>query len=156
MIREARKEDHAALVALFCEENIYNNAIAPDRVAETRDVLRPAELEEFIKDATTQILVFESDGDIAGVVLSSLHHQRKMRWKADRAYVYIDDIVVGEVHRGQGIATLLIQAVVQWAGEVEAECVDLHVWKTNESAARLYRKIGFREKQYLMSYPIRS
>lgn len=45
--------------------------------------------------------------------------------------------------RGTGLGRALVHRVVDWAGEVRAECVDLWVVRGNGPAQTLYERMGF-------------
>lgn len=51
---------------------------------------------------------------------------------------------VAPSHRGKGIATELIDAVLAWAGGAGARTVGLWVTRGNDRALRFYEKAGFR------------
>ncbi len=156
MIRKANKNDYSSLVSLFIEENIHNNCVAPDRIAKTNDVLTIAELQGFIEDESSYLSVYEYDGKIVGLILATHHKSEAKRWKRERNFVYIDEIVVTEDYRGRGIASLLIESLTKWSKKRRADCIDLHVWQANRIAKALYRKLGFNKKQSLMTLTIDS
>lgn len=55
----------------------------------------------------------------------------------------LDGICVGPSHRGRGIGTRLLDAMVEHAREQNAHAVQLSVVDTNPRAAALYRRHGF-------------
>jgi ribosomal-protein-alanine N-acetyltransferase len=66
---------------------------------------------------------------------------------------HITNIAVTSKHRKQGIATLLLAAVLQWAQQNGVHIVYLEVRRSNVAALSLYRKhrfqvIGVRENYY--------
>jgi ribosomal protein S18 acetylase RimI-like enzyme len=156
MIRASSINDLASLIALFIEENAHNNSVAPDRVSKTNDVLTLTELQEFIDNESSYLWVYESDGKIVGLILATHHRSEVKRWKQKRNFVYLDELVVTENYRGRGIASLLIQSLTEWSKRRGADCIDLHVWQANTKAKALYQKLGFNEKQLLMTLPIDS
>jgi ribosomal protein S18 acetylase RimI-like enzyme len=50
---------------------------------------------------------------------------------------------VAPAHRGRGVATDLIRAVAQWAGDADAHSLDLSVMPDNAVARRTYERNGF-------------
>jgi RimJ/RimL family protein N-acetyltransferase len=50
---------------------------------------------------------------------------------------------VAELHRGQGVGSALMQAIVGWAQAREAHKITLQVWPHNHGARRLYERFGF-------------
>jgi len=55
------------------------------------------------------------------------------------------NVAVHPNHRRQGIARLLIQALVQELKKVESRCLTLEVRASNEPAITLYKDLGFAE-----------
>ena len=49
-------------------------------------------------------------------------------------------------HRGKGLGTRMINAMLDWAGKAGLERVELEVLSNNTGAAKLYRKMGFVEE----------
>lgn len=58
--------------------------------------------------------------------------------------LYLDSLAVLPEYRGQGIATLLLEATVEKARRTGAGPLGLLVDKGNPNAERLYNKVGFR------------
>lgn len=154
MIRSAILKDYDALVALFIEENTHNHSAAPNRVAKTSDVLTTDELNKFINDEQWLISIFEAEGRPVGLILASQQVQEASRWNPKRHTIYIEEFIVTELNRGNGIAIALYNSLVSWAEQTGASTVDLHVWANNELAIKFYERQGFMKQQYLMSKDI--
>lgn len=56
---------------------------------------------------------------------------------------WIEDVVVDESGRGQGVATALTESMVDRARELGCKTVDLTSRPSREAANRLYQKAGF-------------
>jgi ribosomal protein S18 acetylase RimI-like enzyme len=56
---------------------------------------------------------------------------------------WIEDVVVDETARGQGVAAALVQAALEGAEAVWARTVDLTSRPDREAANRLYLRMGF-------------
>ena len=70
--------------------------------------------------------------------------------------VHLVAMWVDPVRRSQGTGRALVDAIVQWATEEGASRVRLWITETNEAAAALYKRAGFRatgEWQPLPSHP---
>ncbi|MCW8328655.1 GNAT family N-acetyltransferase [Photobacterium sp. SDRW27] len=154
MIRIAKRTDYAELVSLFIEENIHNHKIAPDRVAQTSDVLSLKELDEILSDPSSYLGVCEYEGKVVGLVLGTFHLKRPNRWNPGRNFAYLEELIVTESMRGKSIAFGLVSAFKVWAKAQGASCIDLNVWHSNEVAIAFYRQVGFTDKQRLMSLPV--
>lgn len=59
--------------------------------------------------------------------------------------ILLEDVIVAEPHRGQGLGKLLVRHVLAWARENGFLRVTLLADRDNESALRFYEKLGFRE-----------
>ena len=60
---------------------------------------------------------------------------------------WIQDVVVDESARGRGIGEALTLRAVDLAREAGARSVDLTTRPTREAANRLYRRLGFEERE---------
>ena len=59
----------------------------------------------------------------------------------------IEDVVVDESHRGQGIAAALTRYALDRAKRMGARTVDLTSRPSREAANRLYQKLGFQQRE---------
>jgi len=59
----------------------------------------------------------------------------------------IEDVVVDESARGQGVGEALTRQAVRLAGEAGAVHVELSSHPSREAANRLYRRLGFAERE---------
>jgi len=60
--------------------------------------------------------------------------------------LYIDSLAVKEQYRGQGVATMLLNATVERGRQLRLPSVGLLVDKGNPRAEKLYQRVGFRYK----------
>jgi ribosomal protein S18 acetylase RimI-like enzyme len=60
---------------------------------------------------------------------------------------WIEDVVVDEASRGRGVAEVLCREALNRASAAGARTVDLTSRPSRESANRLYRRLGFVERQ---------
>ncbi len=63
-----------------------------------------------------------------------------------RGDCYMDNIAVFPEHRGKGVATALLNALIGEAARRGGEFLSLEVRPSNTGAVRLYEKLGFREE----------
>jgi len=59
------------------------------------------------------------------------------------ARAWIEDVVVDEAGRGQGVGTVLTEAMVERAQELGCRTVDLTSRPSRQSANRMYQRAGF-------------
>ena len=94
-------------------------------------------LENLHNDKTSIFLVACKDGEIVGNgSLSGM--PRRMSHRAELS------IAVRKHYWGQGIGSMLMKELIQYAKENGIEIINLDVRKDNEQAIRLYEKFGFR------------
>lgn len=94
-------------------------------------------LQEIIDRPDNYIFIAYDDKKIIGVVaLSSLHVLTGKK-------LWVEDMVVDEKYRGQGIGFNLIEAVKKYAKENGFTHINLTSRPAREAANQLYRKAGF-------------
>jgi GNAT superfamily N-acetyltransferase len=102
-----------------------------------------------LKDEDAVIFVAEQNGSVIGYVYAALE---PVSWKELRdACGFIHDILVTEPHRGEGTATALMNAAIEWLRERGAPRVVLGTAEKNERAQRLFAKLGFRRTMVEMT-----
>ena len=138
-IRQARVEDAPVLCA--AEQEISR---APGLLVSEPDELLPevfASLIAALRDGSGCYLVAEDEGRIVGHAFLKPMDLRAVR------HVFRLTIVVHPGCSGQGIGTMIMSALADWARCAPAvEKVELIVRSTNDRARRLYEKFGFVEE----------
>ncbi|MBN2625007.1 MAG: GNAT family N-acetyltransferase [Acidimicrobiales bacterium] len=87
--------------------------------------------------ATDLFIVIADDGSIVAMAtLATFRIPTGLR-------AWIEDVVVDESGRGQGVATALTESMVDRARELGCKTVDLTSRPSREAANRLYQKAGF-------------
>lgn len=101
-----------------------------------------AELDEIVRSEASRLLVARDDtGRIAGSLTLVLFRIPT----AVRAW--IEDVVVDEAARGQGIGEALNREALRIAADAGARTVDLTSRPSREAANRLYQRIGFEQRE---------
>lgn len=94
-------------------------------------------LESIATSDATRLLVARSDGDIVGsLTLVLVRIPTGLR-------AIIEDVVVDEQSRGQGVGRALNEAALEEARAAGAVTVDLTSRSSREAANRLYLRLGF-------------
>ena len=97
-----------------------------------------AELDEIVRSDASRLLIAR---DATGAIVGSLTLVLFRIPTAVRAW--IEDVVVDESARGQGIGEALNREALRIAAEAGARTVDLTSRPSREAANRLYRRLGF-------------
>ena len=122
-----------------------------DEVVEAFGVLLPqlsssappadrAVLDRVVGSAATTLLIARSDGKIAGT-LSLVMFPIPTGVRA-----WIEDVIVDEAARGQGIGQVLTAEALRIAEDAGARTVDLTSRPSREAAGRLYERVGFQSR----------
>ncbi|MFM6976949.1 MAG: N-acetyltransferase family protein [Sphingobacteriaceae bacterium] len=129
-IRIARKQDCPRLLELIQELALYERA--PQEVTVTL-----AEMEQagFGDKPVWKAFVAEQDGLIQGF---ALYYIRYSTWKGCR--LYLEDFIVTEALRGQGIGKILFETIIKEARELGFNGMSWQVLDWNEPALNFYRK----------------
>lgn len=130
IIRRAKKEDCEPMLELVHELAHYERA--PHEVTVT--------LEHFIESGFGSqpvwwAFVAEVDGVIKGF---ALYYIRYSTWKGQR--MYLEDIIVTEESRGNGLGAKLMDALIAEAKEKAFSGITWQVLEWNEPALNFYRK----------------
>jgi ribosomal protein S18 acetylase RimI-like enzyme len=105
--------------------------------------------EQLEDDTNVVVLVAEIKGDVIGYVYAALE---PISWKELRdACGFIHDIVVEVSGRRSGVGTALMEAALAWLKEQGAPRVVLGTAEQNESAQRLFARLGFRRTMVEMT-----
>jgi ribosomal protein S18 acetylase RimI-like enzyme len=100
-----------------------------------------AELDELVRSEASHLLVARDDG---GGIVGSLTLVLFRIPTAVRAW--IEDVVVDESVRGQGVGEALNREALRMAGDAGARTVDLTSRPSREAANRLYQRLGFERR----------
>ena len=129
-IRQAEQQDCEVMMDLIRELAIYEKE--PDAVT--------VSMEEFIDSGfgpqpVWGAFVAEREGQVVGM---ALYYIRYSTWKGRR--LYLEDLVVTEQERGNGLGKQLLDRVIQYAQEKGYNGVMWQVLDWNEPAINFYKK----------------
>ena len=115
--------------------------LIPQLSASARPPTR-AELEKIISSSeTTVLLAWSDEGEITGSLTLVVFRI------PTGARAWIEDVVVDEAARGQGVGQALVDEAIRLASEAGARTVDLTSRPSREAANTLYEKAGFRARE---------
>lgn len=93
------------------------------------------DLDRFWSESPDRIYAAE-DGESVAFLSVEIHHD-----PVD--HIYLDDFSVTAAYRNKGIGSALILAAEAYAEQIGSRAVILHVEKTNTSAMRFYKRLGY-------------
>jgi GNAT superfamily N-acetyltransferase len=129
-IRNAVKADCPAMMDLIRELAIFEKA--PEQVTVS---LSHFEESGFGEKPVWWAFVAEIDGVI---VAMALYYIRYSTWKGQR--MYLEDIIVSETYRGQGLGAALMEALIAEAKSKQFKGMIWQVLDWNEPAIQFYKK----------------
>lgn len=143
MIRIATQQDIPALLRLLSQVLRVHATGRPDIFKANTTKYTHDELYAILQNPKTPVFVaLDEKNEVCGYTFCQYHTIEKDNILQDAKYVYIDDLCVDELCRGQGVGTKLYDFVVKTAKSLGYTSVRLNVWTLNESALRFYEKLG--------------
>ncbi len=129
-IRRAVKNDQSKINELFIEmlQTIYDEKNATG--------YEEGYLDHFFDNHEDWICVEEINSSVVAYLSIEVHREQEN-------FIYLDDLSVSEKFRGCGIGTELIKTAERFAKEMGVSIITLHVEKSNQSALKLYKRLGY-------------
>lgn len=128
VVERAGRKDIPAIHELVRELAVYEKA-EPEFVATLEDYYRDFDAGIF------EAIVVRVEGEVAGMALYYLTYST---WKG--RMLYLEDFVVKEAHRGDGLGQQLFDAFLDRARELECRLAKWQVLDWNEPAIKFYKK----------------
>ena len=133
VIRKAMKADAPAIHALVYELAVFEKA--PQAVETSPEIYAR---DGFGDNPCFECFVAEHETD--GIVGITLFYFGYSTWKGKM--LYLDDLVIRESYRRQGIGKQLMDNLIAYAVEQEASMMKWQVLDWNEPAIAMYKKMG--------------
>lgn len=116
-------------------------AVLTLQLSSSAPIVTQSDIAAILASDQTDMLVARDAGAIIGMAtLVTIRTATSRR-------CFIDDVVVLDSHRGQGIGEALIRAAIDLARKHRAAKIDLTSRPEREAANRLYRRIGFTQRE---------
>ncbi|HEJ9485442.1 MULTISPECIES: GNAT family N-acetyltransferase [Proteus] len=120
------------------------------------DRLKPGKQDEAfiingIKNNKFHLLVADLDGKVVGFSMAQIQETPMFNCLVQRKYAYIYDIVVDPSVRSQGVGSLLLTAMKEWAKLEKMTHLELSVLAENGAAKRFYEREGLKEVSTVMA-----
>lgn len=134
VIRKAVKDDCPRMMELIHELALYEKA--PEEVTVSFSHFVES---GFGANPVWWAFVAEADGKVEGL---ALYYVRYSTWKGQR--MYLEDIIVTEKMRGNGLGRMLFEKLIEEAREKKFHGMVWQVLDWNEPAINFYRKYNSR------------
>ena len=131
-IREANKKDMPQVLELIKELAVFEKE--PDAVEVTISDLQK---DGFGQHNAFKCFVAESENAIEGIALT---FTRYSTWKG--IVLHLEDLIVKQSMRGQGIGTILLDRVVKYGDQLGVKRISWEVLDWNENAISFYEQKG--------------
>ena len=96
------------------------------------------------------IFVAEASGGIIGAIIAGMRQSAEISLLVKRTYISIDNLVVVEEYREQGVGQALMGQVHLWAQKSGVKEIQLTVWDFNQGAIAFYKKLGYQMLHHRM------
>ena len=154
-IRFAQARDIPDMIELLRQVGEVHHQIRPDLFRAGAQKYDEAALEKLLADPNRPILAAVEKGALLGYAFCILQVTEGDPVLRDRKVMYIDDLCVDEIRRGQGVAGALYRAVCDYARELDCDAVTLNVWCGNDRAMAFYEKCGLKPQKVVMEYVLK-
>lgn len=142
MVRTATSEDLERINHLRKQVNDLHVTNRPD-------IFKPGfcqELQDYamemIAASDKDILVCERDGIICGIICAEYIHRAESPYTRAHSFYHIEEMVVDEAYRRQGVATELMDFAKNEAKRLGLPRVVLDAWAFNDDALAFYESVG--------------
>lgn len=132
VIRPAEKKDAASILALIKELALFEKA--PHEVTNT---IEDIEFDGFSDQSIFTCFIAEWNKEVVGIALL---YEKYSTWKG--RCTFLDDIVVKQEHRGNGIGKKLMLKCIEYAKNKKSKRLEWQVLNWNENAIKFYLSLG--------------
>ena len=143
MVRKAAKKDIKSIIGLLHQVDMVHHVIRPDLFKPNTTKYNEQELEALLDDDSKPIFVYD-DGKVLGHAFCQITEVKGHHLLQDVKTLYIDDICVDELARGQHVGKALYEYVCDYARSIGCYNITLNVWEGNNPASCFYRDMGMK------------
>ena len=142
MIRELTKEDlNDIFFDIYYEGFLYHYNHRKDLFKKkTKEELKEYVFEQI--ENGLKIIGYFNDNELVGYL------GYEIKEKATK-FIWIDELVITEKEREKGYGTLLMNEIKNIQEKENIQRIELNVFAFNESAVKLYKKLGYVEQRYI-------
>lgn len=143
-IRRAVEADYEQLCRLWDEVDLLHRQCLPDIYRQPDGPVREWEyFAGLLADENVGIFLAELASELVGFIHVLVAQAREIPLLVPRRFAVIDNLVVTEHARRQGIGSLLMEQAEGWARECGLTTIELSVYEFNQEAIGLYEKTGY-------------
>jgi len=145
-IRLATSEDLSAFLQLHAQVHDLHLQHRPDQFKQTDNVVIEARFHELLASPISKIWVAEVAGKVVGYAVELQVQRPEGPYCPARHWCDVEQIAVDPAHQRQGVATALMQAIVDSAHAAGLHEIELSCWAFNQDAQRAFQAFGFTPK----------
>lgn len=146
-IREMKVTDYEVTDRLMQQLHKDHVEGRPDLYVPMEHIFTKEEFQEIVSDDKKIAILAEEDKEVMGICITSIRDRSGM---VNMKTAYVDELVVDEKYRRQGIAKKLFTETEKRAKELGAVRLDLMVWSFNKNALKLYEAMGMKPQRYIL------
>lgn len=150
-IRQIKKEDYLAVDDLMQQLHQQHVQGRPDIFIHMEHPYTKEDFEKMLENPQVIFLAAEEDSAVIGLCVVTIREPKAGLFVK---IAYMDDLVVDESRRGQGIARRLFLTAQQEVKARGAGRLDLMVWEFNQNALKLYESLGMKPQRYILEKPL--
>jgi GNAT superfamily N-acetyltransferase len=143
-VRRANSHDTRGLLELWAELDTQHRRALPELFG---DLAGPSPTLDFLLEAIDgrdrAIFVAERDGRILGLTYVLIITAPDHPLLVPRTYAVIDDVVVSQRARQQGVGKALVQAAEAWARDHGVSQFEAEAYEFNDAAKAFYAALGY-------------
>jgi ribosomal protein S18 acetylase RimI-like enzyme len=143
-IRTASPSDLDGVYQVFLLSDNLHRQAHPEIFQQTHE---PESTKEYlinaIKSEDAAVLIAEHHGEIIGGILAWVRQTPNNPVFVPRTYLNIDNLVVAQEFRRQGVGSALMEHIQHWSEERGIEQIQLNVWDFNKAAHEFYKNLGY-------------
>jgi GNAT superfamily N-acetyltransferase len=142
-IRPLQDADHEKVIDLQWALNLFEDQVSHDRV-KTREEAAACHAANManIAERGGSTIVAETNGRVVGYLSLVFNEGEAFVDPAKRSHGYVQDVVVAENVRGQGISQLLLAEAERLSRAANLSGLALGMLVGNDTAERAYRRFG--------------
>ena len=145
-VRRATIGDLSAFLELHAQVHGLHLQHRPDQFKPTETHAIETRFREGLGADSPKIWVAERGGNVVGYALEVRAEKAENAWCPARRCCEIEQIAVDAAHRRAGVASALLQAVVDSAHAAGIQEIELTSWSFNQDAHRAFEHFGFTPK----------